>query len=73
MKQESEYFRISLRFVGVGVDAVRRSERSADKKVNVRELSRSSLRGKRGFADIAGTELVDSETPKRPDSTAARH
>jgi hypothetical protein len=28
---------------------------------------------KERFADIAGTELVDSETPKRPDSTAARH
>ena len=38
MKQESEFFRISLRIVS-GVNAVQLSERSADKNVNVRQHS----------------------------------
>lgn len=38
IEQESESFRISLRWVIVG-NAVRLPERSADEKVNVRELS----------------------------------
>ena len=67
MKEESEYFRISLRFVVVGVNAVRRFPKGQQIKSKCpRTLPATSLRGESVFADIVGTELVDSEAPDRP-------